>query len=88
MVQRPSQHIGIRRLEELKHEQQCADGSAELVVERNMKDGDRWIFVDDLIASGNTINRVTDEMLDAGLGRMVGYLMYNYPCFTSRPWRD
>ena len=57
-------------------------------VESGLKKADRWIFVDDLIASGATITRVEDAMrrLDGFDGPMVGHYLYNAKEFTQGSW--
>jgi len=48
-------------------------------VESGMELHDRWIFVDDIIASGRTIARVRRIMADT----MVGNYMYNWNEWTE-----
>jgi len=55
-------------------------------VETNMKDGDRWIFVDDLISSGETARRVSEIMLRDGWGDPTGTYLYNSDEYTKGGW--
>ena len=57
-------------------------------VESSLDYNDRWIFVDDMIASGATIQRVERRMLrlEGFEGEMVGYYMYNGGEFTKGGW--
>jgi len=62
------------------------DNHADTRIESGMEVGDRWIFVDDLIASGATIIRVKELMAYAGWPPMVGHYTYNSPHFTPGSW--
>jgi len=65
---------------------QDKDNHAETRVESGMRNGDRWIFVDDLVASGATIIRVQHEMENAGWSPMIGHYTYNCSNFTPGRW--
>ncbi len=45
-------------------------------IESGMEHDDRWIFVDDLCASGQTRERVRNAMVDSGYGDPVGTYLY------------
>ena len=49
---------------------------SEFRVETTMKDGDSWIFLDDLIVSGATLHAVRDTMQRMGFGKEVGTYLY------------
>jgi adenine/guanine phosphoribosyltransferase-like PRPP-binding protein len=68
-------------------ERQNGVSHADVLIETNMEATDRWLFVDDLIASGKTIRRVENRMIGEGYGRMTGYIMYNYPRITWESWK-
>ena len=57
-------------------------------VESALNMNDRWIFVDDLIASGETIKRVETEMrvVEGFKGKMAGRYLYNSDCWTEGEW--
>lgn len=65
-----------------------ANSHAECEVEHNFEAGDRWIFVDDLIASGETIQRVQNAMLYADLGEMTASYLYNSNDYRKRKATD
>ncbi len=59
---------------------------AQVGIESNMKAGDRWILVDDLIASGETARRVELAMMAHGYGKMVGNYLYNQDTYNGGSW--
>jgi len=54
---------------------------SEFNVESNMEDGDSWIFVDDLTATGNTQSYVRERMAKLGHGNTVGAYLYTEQMF-------
>ena len=72
----------IRKSHELNH----IVSHAEIMVETNMKAGDRWVFFDDLIASGQTIQRAHLAMDEVGRPEGVGHYLYNCNEFTGGRW--
>jgi len=57
-------------------------------VESGLNKKDRWIFVDDLIASGETIRHVERTMnkLIGFEGKMAGHYLYNSDCWAGGQW--
>ena len=51
---------------------------ATVEIESGMEPDDRWIFVDDIIASGRTATHVMERMGKAVGGECAGYYMYNW----------
>jgi len=62
------------------------DNHASCKIESCMKQGDRWIFFDDMIATGTTARRVETLMGYQGWPPMVGSYMYNYGEYTPGRW--
>lgn len=50
---------------------------SEWKVECGLEPGDRWVFVDDLVASGRTVQRVQEAMLYVDFPHCVGRYVYN-----------
>ena len=76
--------IGIVR----KYEDQPGKGNhAVCAVESNMEFDDRWLFVDDLIASGETVKRVVCQMeRHMPTTRMAGRYLYNREEYIEGGW--
>lgn len=55
-------------------------------IETNFKPGDRWVFIDDLISSGCTRDRVIQKLDEAGFPDAVGEYRYNDGIF--RPYKE
>ena len=66
------------------------DNHAVVRIESSMSRNDRWIFLDDLVASGGTIQRVLESMdVSPGYaGPMVGCYLYNDDRWTGGRWCD
>ena len=64
------------------------DSHAITGIEHNMEPADSWIFVDDLVASGETIKRVEEAMEDVGFKRMQGRYLYNRDAYEKGGWRN
>jgi len=56
---------------------------ATVRIEHGMNADDRWIFVDDITASGQTYDRVKRLMSNIKAGEPVGSYMYNWDEWTE-----
>ena len=63
---------------------------ATVDIESALNKKDRWLFVDDLIASGKTVQRIEHamRMVTGFKGKMAGLYLYNSDRFSAGNWRE